>query len=119
MITEMRLLIFGEDDLLAVFRASAAVGDAGLPVGNPKSADVRVMPALGIDLLYEDGNTHPVTADQTVQAMVGYCGRLGIPLPKRGDKYLDVRGRQVALKMTFPAQPADAGTDSPAQPSAA
>lgn len=107
MITEMRLLIFSESDLLALFRTCAADGEAGVPLGVPHSAEVRVMPELGIDLHYQDGSIHPLTPDQVVAAMVVYCGRLGIPLPRRGEKHLDVRGRQVALKMSFPALPAD------------
>ncbi len=107
MITEMRLLIFGEADLLALFQNCARQGDVGLPVGAVLWAEVRVMPVLGIELIYADARAnHLVLPEQAVAAMVLHAGRLGIPLPNRGEKSLDVRGRQVALKMSFPALPA-------------
>ncbi len=103
-VTEMRLLVFSEAGLLNLFRDDRTHNPDRLPAGEVQSADVRLYPDLCVvvTVLNPDSGLSgrfTFAADAVVEMIVGYCGRTGIPLPQSGTKTLDVRGREVALKM--------------------
>jgi hypothetical protein len=105
-VTEMRLLIFSEAGLLNLFRDDRAHNPDRLPAGEVQTADVRLYPSLCVVVTVLNpasgiSSRFTFVADTVVEIIVGYCARTGIPLPQRGTKTLDVRGREVALKMIF------------------
>ena len=105
--SEIRNIVFSDDELLEAIRQYNARANKKLPQGQfvrcrPTGGDV-VGAVVEIDDAMGDG-TKRVTLDQSyiVAVLINACLRSGIPLPRRARKSLQTVGPGVALHLSLP-----------------
>ena len=115
---ERRTIEFSEAGVLQVVNTSPrAAGAFGLPSVPP--AGVRFLPQEGnIVFGYGKGDTArwiSIEAEQLGALLLAYCIRKKVPLPRRGDKGVIIKGNSVLLM--FQVQHAEATAPEVAEPS--
>lgn len=104
MVSETRSLLFSEEEVLCALKVvmqqrgdappSAAVPELTLAETKDGELEARI---THTPILDGDVSTYTFTAAEVGAALILYCMRLGIPLPKKVDKAVELRGDRAAL----------------------
>ena len=105
MLTEYRKLVFPESDLIQAITAHDKVSMKLLDSRDLVKIEVTASPELKIaaKLRGTDGRDEPVQLEYSyvVAAMVRYCVEHKIPLPRRGEKLIELDEGRLALSISM------------------
>lgn len=109
--SELRRLIFSNEEVLAAVADYSASGRSPLPSGSVVSCRVYGEPKVRVRVEVEDPRRdYPVVVEIEPEvigaALLRYCIAQGIPVPKQAEKSLQVHGDNIALKLTIKARSA-------------
>lgn len=108
-LSELRHIGFSKDALIMALKLYFATSKHELPAGTVESCDFRTEP----DILVTLGIRNPasgavskinIQAPTIAAAMITYCGKLRVPLPRSGEKSLKVVGEQLNLVVKVHAE---------------
>ncbi len=101
MLTEIRKLIFPDDDLITGIVDHMRATSKTLPRGAMTSLEIVKSPDLHVvlnvhDVANDESHSFPVDSDNLVRVMVRYCINKKIPIPKNAKKSVEeINGRMV------------------------
>ena len=111
MITEFRRLIFSADELRKAIETFDRGKDARLPVGAIDEITIASDPEISVTARVRGGpsDTPPnevrLDANYVAAAMLFYCSRCRIPVPKSAKKTLEIEGDCLALSLSLNSYP--------------
>ena len=98
MLTEIRKLVFPQDDLLKAVTLHSAKGPMGLPEGDITAVKVDDSTTPGATVKIR-GESVALDGEFLLAAMVRYCIDSTIPMPRKAEKSLDLVDGQLALNI--------------------
>ena len=107
---ELRHISFSKDALVMAVKLYYASTKKPLPPGVVEACEIIATPDTHVEISIRDdasGNINkvPVPAETIGAAMINYCRKVGVPLPRDGKKSLLVSGDNLVLVVSVQAQP--------------
>lgn len=107
---ELRHISFSKDALVMAVKLYYAATKKPLPPGVVESCEIIATPDTEVDINIRDDasgqvNKIAVTAEIIGAAMINYCRKVNVPLPRDGKKSLLVSGDNLVLVVNVPAAP--------------
>ncbi len=104
MLTEIRKLIFPDDDLITGIVDHMRATSETLPRGAMTSLEIVKSPDLHVvlnvhDVANDESHSFPVDPDNLVRVMVRYCINNNIPIPKNAKKSAEKINGKMALSI--------------------
>ena len=104
MLTEIRKIIFPDDDLITGIVDHMRATSKELPRGAVTSLEIVKSPELHVvlyvhDVANDESHSFPVDPDNLVRAMVRYCINNKIPIPKNAKKSAEKIDETMALSI--------------------
>jgi len=105
---ELRHISFSKDALVMAVKLYYAASKKPLPPGVVEGCEIIATPDTHVEItIREDssGQVHkvPVPAEQIGAAMINYCRKVNVPLPRDGKKSLLVSGDNLVLVVNVQA----------------
>lgn len=109
-LSELRHVAFTKDALIMAVKLYYAATKKPLPPGVVDGCDIAAVPDTHVVITIRDeasGNVNkvPVPAETVGAAMINYCKKVNVPLPRDGKKSLLVSGDNLILVVNVQAQP--------------
>jgi len=109
--SELRRVIFSNEEVLAAVTEYSASGRSPLPSGEVVSCRVYGEPEVRIRVeIRDERRDYPLVVEIEPEvvgvALLRYCMTHGIPVPKQAEKALQVHGDNIALNLTIKARSA-------------
>jgi len=107
---ELRHISFSKDALVMAVKLYYAASKKPLPPGVVESCEIIATPDTEVDINIRDDasgqvNKIAVSAEIIGAAMINYCRKVNVPLPRDGKKSLLVSGDNLVLVVNVPAAP--------------
>lgn len=104
---EMRRLIFAEKELIVALSEQNKLSKQQLPPGNIVGCTLvdRGQTAVSVEITSErngEAQNVEITPEEVSEALVGYCIRRKIPLPKDAKKLINQMGGDICLDVHVP-----------------
>ncbi|HET6619898.1 MAG TPA: hypothetical protein VFG64_08150 [Dongiaceae bacterium] len=105
---ELRHISFSKDALVMAVKLYFAASKKPLPPGVVEGCDIIAAPDTQVEITIRDdasGNLNkvPVSAETIGAAMINYCRKVSVPLPRDGKKSLLVSGDNLVLVVNVQA----------------
>jgi len=105
--SERRLITFTKKEVEAAMRRFAYSQDRKLPQGEPSALDFHGKGEDGVSVklaFNTDGETRAITFTEleTAAALIGYCAKLKVPVPRQGRKSVRLKNGDLALQIDVP-----------------
>ncbi|HEU4826089.1 MAG TPA: hypothetical protein VFS85_06400 [Dongiaceae bacterium] len=105
---ELRHISFSKDALVMAVKLYFAASKKPLPPGVVEGCDIIAAPDTQVEITIRDdasGNLNkvPVSAETIGAAMIHYCRKVSVPLPRDGKKSLLVSGDNLVLVVNVQA----------------
>lgn len=105
---ELRHISFSKDALVMAMKLYFAASKKPLPPGVVEGCDIIAAPDTQVEITIRDdasGNLNkvPVSAETIGAAMIHYCRKVSVPLPRDGKKSLLVSGDNLVLVVNVQA----------------
>jgi|GEM_PF-5707652 len=100
--TEERFIKFTLNEAVEALRAISKRGKFTLPTSSAKTAveTVTTEDELAVELTFNGSNETVIIPNTVVAAaLISYCGRFNIPIPKQANKCLGVMGQSMMLRI--------------------
>jgi hypothetical protein len=109
-LSELRHVTFTKDALIMAVKLYYAATKKPLPAGVVDSCEIIAVPDTQVVISIRDEasgqvNKVPVPAETVGAAMINYCKKTNVPLPREGKKSLLVSGDNLVLVVNVQAQP--------------
>ncbi len=104
MADEVRVILFSSDETLHAISLLNVTASRRLFVGKAISCNLRSKPKVIAIVEIENGDaieSLEINSTQLAAAMIGYCRRAHIPLPRKATKELDVLNNQLVVILTL------------------
>jgi len=101
--TEERFIKFTLNEVLEALKILSKRGKISLPKSSVKSAKEILLPngELAVEFEFHGANEPAVIPNAFVAAaLIGFCGRFNIPIPKQADKCIGVMGQSMMLRIS-------------------
>lgn len=101
--TEERFIKFTLNEVIEALKILSERGKISLPKSSVKSAKEIVLPdgELAVEFKFNGANEYIVIPNAVVAAaLISYCGRFKIPIPKQANKCLGVMGLSMMLRIS-------------------
>jgi hypothetical protein len=107
---ELRHISFGKDALVMAVKLYYAATKKPLPSGVVEGCEIVAVPDTQVEIMIRDDAASqlqkiPISAEIMGAAMINYCRKVNVPLPRSGKKSLLVSGDNLVLVVNVPAQP--------------
>ena len=103
---EYRKLVFSEEELKQALMDFCRSNGTLLPTGELTTVELVEKPDLSVRLEYESENKDlsetSLSRDQLAAALISYCSRRRIPVPRSAQKNLKIEGTRVCLFVHVP-----------------
>lgn len=108
-LSELRHIGFSKDALIMALKLYFATSKHQLPSGTVESCNVETQPDILVTLGIRNLTTGAVSkinvqAPTIAAAMITYCSKVKVPLPRNGEKSLRVVGEQLNLVVQVHAE---------------
>jgi hypothetical protein len=105
---ELRHISFSKDALVMAVKLYFAASKKPLPPGVVEACDIIAAPDTQVEISIRDDasgtlNKVPVSAETIGAAMINYCRKVSVPLPRDGKKSLLVSGDNLVLVVNVQA----------------
>ena len=105
---ELRHISFSKDALVMAVKLYFAASKKPLPPGVVEGCDIIAAPDTQVEISIRDDasgtlNKVPVSAETIGAAMINYCRKVSVPLPRDGKKSLLVSGDNLVLVVNVQA----------------
>lgn len=107
---ELRHISFSKDALVMAVKLYYAGTKKPLPSGVVEGCEIVAAPDTQVEIKIRDDasgeiKTVPISAEIMGAAMINYCRKVNVPLPREGKKSLLVSGDNLVLVVNVQAQP--------------
>jgi len=107
---ELRHISFSKDALVMAVKLYSAATEKPLPSGVVEGCEIVAAPDTQVEIKIRDDasgeiKTVPISAEIMGAAMINYCRKVNVPLPREGKKSLLVSGDNLVLVVNVQAQP--------------
>ena len=107
---ELRHISFSKDALVMAVKLYYASTKKSLPSGVVEGCEIVAAPDTHVEITIRDDadgqlQKVPVPAETIGAAMINYCRKVNVPLPRDGKKSLLVSGDNLVLVVSVQAQP--------------
>jgi hypothetical protein len=107
---ELRHISFSKDALVMAVKLYYAASKRPLPPGVVEGCEIVAAPDTQVEITIRSDATGqlskvPVPAETIGAAMINYCRKVNVPLPRDGKKSLLVSGDNLVLVVNVQAQP--------------
>jgi hypothetical protein len=107
---ELRHISFSKDALVMAVKLYYAATKKPLPSGVVEGCEIVAAPDTQVEIKIRDDasgeiKTVPISAEIMGAAMINYCRKVNVPLPRDGKKSLLVSGDNLVLVVNVQAQP--------------
>jgi hypothetical protein len=107
---ELRHISFSKDALVMAVKLYYAASKKSLPPGVVEGCEIVAAPDTHVEISIRDDSSGqivkvPVPAETIGAAMINYCRKVNVPLPREGKKSLLVSGDNLVLVVSVQAQP--------------
>ena len=107
---ELRHISFSKDALVMAVKLYYAATKKSLPSGVVEGCEIVAAPDTQVEItIRDDANGQlqkiPISAEIIGAAMINYCRKVNVPLPRDGKKSLLVSGDNLVLVVNVQAQP--------------
>ena len=107
---ELRHISFSKDALVMAVKLYYAATKKPLPSGVVEGCEIVAAPDTQVEIKIRDDasgeiKTVPISAEIMGAAMINYCRKVNVPLPRDGKKSLLVSGENLVLVINVQAQP--------------
>jgi hypothetical protein len=107
---ELRHISFSKDALVMAVKLYYAASKKSLPPGVVEGCEIVAAPDTQVEITIRADATGqlskvPVPAETIGAAMINYCRKVNVPLPREGKKSLLVSGDNLVLVVNVQAQP--------------
>jgi hypothetical protein len=108
-LSELRHIGFSKDALIMALKLYFATSKHQLPTGTVESCSFETKPDIVVTLGIRNPTTGAVSkiniqAPTIAAAMITYCSKVKVPLPRNGEKSLRVVGEQLTLVVQVHAE---------------
>ena len=105
---ELRHISFSKDALVMAVKLYFAASKKALPAGVVEGCDIVAAPDTQVEISIRDDASGeikkvPISAEQIGAAMINYCRKVNVPLPRDGKKSLLVSGDNLVLVVNVQA----------------
>jgi hypothetical protein len=109
-LSEQRHVVFSKDALVVALKLYYAGRDQPLPSGTVEYCSIDVLPDIAVTIGIREessGALEKVTVgpESIAAAMITYCRKINVPLPRAGQKSLLASGDSVVLVVQIHAEP--------------
>ena len=109
-LSELRHISFSKDALVMAVKLYYAASKKPLPSGVVEGCVIVAAPDTQVEIKIRDDasgeiKTVPISAETVGAAMINYCRKVNVPLPRDGKKSLLVSGDNLVLVVNVQAQP--------------
>lgn len=109
-LSELRHISFSKDALVMAVKLYYAATKKPLPSGVVEGCEIVAAPDTQVEIKIRDDasgeiKTVPISAEIMGAAMINYCRKVNVPLPREGKKSLLVSGDNLVLVVNVQAQP--------------
>jgi hypothetical protein len=109
-LSELRHISFSKDALVMAVKLYYAATKKPLPSGVVEGCEIVASPDTQLEIAIRDDASGevrkvPISAEIIGAAMINYCRKVSVPLPREGKKSLLVSGDNLVLVVTVQAQP--------------
>lgn len=107
---ELRHISFSKDALVMAVKLYYAATKKSLPSGVVEGCEIVAAPDTQVEITIRDDSAGqlqkiPISAEIIGAAMINYCRKVSVPLPREGKKSLLVSGDNLVLVVNVQAQP--------------
>ena len=107
---ELRHISFSKDALVMAVKLYYAATKKALPSGVVEGCEIVAAPDTHLEITIRDDAAGqlqkiPISAEIIGAAMINYCRKVNVPLPREGKKSLLVSGDNLVLVVNVQAQP--------------
>jgi hypothetical protein len=107
---ELRHISFSKDALVMAVKLYYAATKKSLPSGVVEGCEIVATPDTQVEITIRDDAAGqlqkiPISAEIIGAAMINYCRKVNVPLPRDGKKSLLVSGDNLVLVVSVQAQP--------------
>lgn len=107
---ELRHISFSKDALVMAVKLYYAATKKSLPSGVVEGCEIVAAPDTQVEITIRDDSAGqlqkiPISAEIIGAAMINYCRKVNVPLPREGKKSLLVSGDNLVLVVNVQAQP--------------
>ena len=107
---ELRHISFSKDALVMAVKLYYAATKKSLPSGVVEGCEIVAAPDTQVEITIRDDaggqlQKIPISAEIIGAAMINYCRKVNVPLPREGRKSLLVSGDNLVLVVNVQAQP--------------
>ena len=107
---ELRHISFSKDALVMAVKLYYAATKKSLPSGVVEGCEIVATPDTEVEITIRDDAAGqlqkiPISAEIIGAAMINYCRKVNVPLPRDGKKSLLVSGDNLVLVVSVQAQP--------------
>lgn len=107
---ELRHISFSKDALVMAVKLYYAATKKSLPSGVVEGCEIVAAPDTQLEIIIRDDaggqlQKVPISAEIIGAAMINYCRKVNVPLPREGKKSLLVSGDNLILVVSVQAQP--------------
>ena len=107
---ELRHISFSKDALVMAVKLYYAATKKSLPSGVVEGCEIVAAPDTQVEITIRDDssgqlNKVQISAEIIGAAMINYCRKVNVPLPREGKKSLLVSGDNLVLVVNVQAQP--------------
>ena len=107
---ELRHISFSKDALVMAVKLYYAATKKSLPSGVVEGCEIVAAPDTQVEITIRDDaggqlQKIPISAEIIGAAMINYCRKVNVPLPRDGKKSLLVSGDNLVLVVNVQAQP--------------
>jgi len=107
---ELRHISFSKDALVMAVKLYYAATKKSLPSGVVEGCEIVAAPDTQVEITIRDDaggqlQKIPISAEIIGAAMINYCRKVNVPLPREGKKSLLVSGDNLVLVVNVQAQP--------------
>lgn len=107
---ELRHISFSKDALVMAVKLYYAASKKPLPTGVVEGCEIVAAPDTQVEISIRDDASGqitkvPISAEIMGAAMINYCRKVSVPLPRDGKKSLLVSGDNLVLVVNVQAQP--------------
>jgi hypothetical protein len=107
---ELRHISFSKDALVMAVKLYYAATKKPLPSGVVEGCEIVAVPDTQVEIMIRDDAASqlqkiPISAEIMGAAMINYCRKVNVPLPRSAKKSLLVSGDNLVLVVNVPAQP--------------
>lgn len=113
-LAETRNIIFPKEALIAAIKFLSANSEQPLPHGKLERCEIRSEPYIAVAIGIRDENSGQLhvrefSAERLAAALIAYCHRVNVPLPRAAEKSLSASGDSLILCVHVKSRPAKHG----------